>query len=99
MSSTATTHYRKLTRARGYAGEEAEPLVQRAILIGAIKEIIEEKGWTQAEAAEHLGVKQPRIAELNQMCVEKFSTDLLIKYLYKLKRSVQVEVVNAKRSG
>jgi len=34
------------------------------------------------EAAKKLGVRQPRIAELNHIAVDKFSTDLLIKYLY-----------------
>jgi predicted XRE-type DNA-binding protein len=89
-------YFRKLIRARGFAGEEAETLVHRVALIAEIKAIIEEKGWTQIEAAKKLGVKQPRIAELNRICVEKFSTDLLIKYLYRLKRLVRVEVVEAR---
>jgi|SRR5271154_492313 len=88
-------YYRKLIRARGFAGEEAETLVHRVALIAEIKAIIEGKGWTQVEAAKTLGVKQPRIAELNRICVDKFSADLLIKYLYRLKRLVRVEVVEA----
>jgi len=88
-------YYRKLIRAKGFAGEEAETLVHRVALIAEIKAIIEEQGWTQMESAKKLGVQQPRIAELNRSCVDKFSTDLLIKYLYRLKRLVRVEVVEA----
>ncbi len=87
--------YRRLMRARGFAGEEAEPLVHKVALISEIKAIIEENEWTQVEAAKRLGVKQPRIAELNKISIDKFSTDLLIKYLYRLKRLVRVEVVEA----
>jgi predicted XRE-type DNA-binding protein len=89
-------YYRKLIRAKGFAGEEAETLVHRVALIAEIKAIIEVKGWTQVEAAKKLGVKQPRIAELNRICVDKFSTDLLIRYLYRLKRLVRVKVVEAR---
>jgi predicted XRE-type DNA-binding protein len=81
-------YYRKLIRARGFTGEEAETLVQRVALIA-------EKGWTQIETAKKLGVQQPRIAELNRIGVDKFSTDLLVKYLYRLKRLVHVTVVDA----
>jgi predicted XRE-type DNA-binding protein len=88
-------YYRKLIRARGFTGEEAETLVHRVALIAEIKSIIEENGWTQIQAAKKLGVQQPRIAELNRICVDKFSTDLLVKYLYRLKRLVQVTVVEA----
>jgi predicted XRE-type DNA-binding protein len=88
-------YYRRIIRARGFAGEEAECLVHKVALIAEIKAIIGENSWTQVEAAKKLGVKQPRIAELNKISVDKFSTDLLIKYLYRLKRLVRVEVVKA----
>ena len=88
-------YYRKVMRDRGVVGEEAEPLVHKVALIAEIKAIIEANNWDQTEAAEKLGVKQPRIAEINRICVDKFSTDLLIKYLYRLKRLVQVAVVEA----
>jgi predicted XRE-type DNA-binding protein len=86
-------YYRKIIRAKGFRGEEAETLVHRVALIAEIKAIIEDKSWTQQEAADKLGVKQPRIAELNSISVDKFSTDLLIKYLYRLKRMVLVTVI------
>jgi len=90
-------YYRKIIRSRGFKGEECEALVHKVVLIAEIKMIIEENNWTQSEAAERLGVKQPRIAELNRICVDKFSTDLLIKYLYRLNKLVQVSVADAPR--
>jgi len=86
-------YYRKVIRSKGFKGEECETLVHKVMLIAEIKTIIEEHKWTQQEAAKKLGVKQPRIAELNHICIDKFSTDLLIKYLYRLNRLVDVSVI------
>jgi predicted XRE-type DNA-binding protein len=88
-------YYRKLIRAKGFAEEEAEILMHRVALIAEIKAIIEENEWTQEQTAKKIGVAQPRIAELNRICVDKFSTDLLIKYLYRLKKIVEVKVIDA----
>ena len=71
-------------------------MLHKVVLIAQIKEIIAENKWNQFEAAEKLRVKQPRVAELNRICVDKFSTDLLIKYLYRLNRIVEVAVVPAR---
>lgn len=68
-------------------------MLHKVVLIAQIKEIIAENKWNQLEAAEKLGVKQPRIAELNRICVDKFSTDLLVKYLYRLNRVIEIAVV------
>jgi predicted XRE-type DNA-binding protein len=87
-------YYRKVIRSKGFKGEECETLVHKVMLIAEIKAIIEENNWTQNQAAKKLGVKQPRIAELNRVCIDKFSTDLLIKYLYRLNRLVDVSVVD-----
>jgi predicted XRE-type DNA-binding protein len=86
-------YYRKIIRSKGITGEECETLVHKVMLIAEIKAVIEANGWTQKQAADELGIKQPRIAELNRICVDKFSTDLLIKYLYRLNRIVDVAVV------
>ncbi len=100
-ATESLNYYRKIIRAKGIRGEEAETLVHRVALIAEIKSIIEENSWTQQEAADKLGVKQPRIAELNKISIDKFSTDLLIKYLYRLKRMVLMSVVEVpqKRRG
>ncbi len=91
--SDIRAYYRKVIRSKGFKGEACEVLVHKVMLIAEIKAIIEENEWTQEEAAEMLGVQQPRVAELNRICIDKFSTDLLIKYLYRLNRVVDISVM------
>lgn len=86
------SYYRKIVRRKGFKGEACEVLVHKVMLVAEIKAIIEANAWTQTEAAEKLGVAQPRIAELNKIAIDKFSTDLLIRYLYRLNRVVDVLV-------
>ena len=45
----------------GFPEEEAVNMLARANLMGTIRETIRENGWTQAEAAKVLKVKQPRV--------------------------------------
>jgi predicted XRE-type DNA-binding protein len=44
----------------------------------AIRKRIEQKGWTQKEAAKVMGVTQPRISDLMRSKLDLFSTDSLI---------------------
>jgi predicted XRE-type DNA-binding protein len=44
----------------------------------AILKRIEQKGWTQKEAAKIMGVTQPRISDLKRSKLDLFSTDSLI---------------------
>lgn len=90
--SAELNYYRKLIRARGVKGEEVEPLVHKVMLIAEIKDIIQSNNWSQKEAAVKLRVKQPRIAEINRVCIDKFSTELLIRYLYRLQKVVEIVV-------
>jgi predicted XRE-type DNA-binding protein len=59
------------------AGEAAN-LRARADLMLALRELMERKGWTQAEAARHCGVTQPRINDLLRGRISKFSLDALV---------------------
>jgi predicted XRE-type DNA-binding protein len=93
------SYYRKIIRRKGFKGEACEVLVHKVMLIAEIKAIIEENGWTQTEAAQKLGVAQPRVAEISKICIDKFSTDLLIKYLYRLNRVVDVVVYEPEKEG
>lgn len=49
--------------------EDAANLRAHLVLMGAIVDVIAAKGWTQAEAALHSGVTQPRINDLLCGCV------------------------------
>ena len=57
--------------------EEALNMKLRAQLMNEIIAQIEKKGWKQGEAAEKLGVTQPRISDLQRGKMSKFSLDML----------------------
>lgn len=40
--------------------------------------------WTQVQAAEYLKIAQPRISEIKQAKIEKFTADSLLMLLFKL---------------
>jgi len=53
-------------------------------LIIAIHKTLNDKGWTQSEAASHLGISQPRVSNMLKGKLDKFSTDTLLEMLFKL---------------
>jgi predicted XRE-type DNA-binding protein len=75
----------------GFSDEEAESLMVRSNLMVAITDILDKRGLTTTEAAKVLGVKPPRISELRRD-PGKFSIDLLLKYLKRLGKRVEVVV-------
>lgn len=64
--------------------KEVENYTMRSNMMNAIVDLIELKGWTQIEAAEYLGVSQPRISNLKNGRISKFSVDMLMGMLAKL---------------
>jgi predicted XRE-type DNA-binding protein len=58
---------------------EAENLKLRSSLMLALTRHIKSEGLTQAEAARHLGITQPRISNLIHGKIDLFGLDLLIK--------------------
>jgi len=65
----------------GFDPEESENLRVRADLMIELSRLIESKGWTQEEAAEVMGVSQPRISDLVRGKIDKFSIDSLVSML------------------
>lgn len=57
--------------------QEAANMRARAQLARQITAIIKEKGWTQEVAAQHCGVTQPRINDLVNGRLSRFSLDAL----------------------
>jgi len=49
-----------------------------------IRDIIESKGWTQTEAAKTLAVTQPRVSDIVNGKIDKFTLDMLFSMLDKL---------------
>ena len=64
--------------------EEANELQTRADLMIAIRDIVRDFGWKQGETAEKLGLTQPRVSDLLNGKIEKFSIDLLMTCLFRL---------------
>ncbi|MFP5237405.1 MAG: helix-turn-helix domain-containing protein [Acidobacteriota bacterium] len=57
----------------------AENLKLRSLLMVQLEQHIKREKWTQAEAAKHLGVSQPRVSNLVRGKINAFSLDLLVK--------------------
>jgi predicted XRE-type DNA-binding protein len=82
----------------GFEAEEASNLKIRSDLMMEIERVIARHRWSQAKAAEKLGVSQPRISDLKRGKVDLFSVDTLINMLNQLGEHVTVCVVREKES-
>lgn len=91
--------HRKLTRSSGnvfedlgFSHEEAEHLRIRSVLMATLREMIAAKGWTQAKAANLLGVTQPRVSDLVRGKIDLFSIDALVEMLARVGCQVEVRI-------
>ena|SRR5215469_18380481 len=62
----------------GFDEAEAQVMALRAEVMIRIEQHIKAKNWTQAEAARHLGITQPRVSRLTQGKWQDFSLDMLL---------------------
>ena len=76
----------------GFDAEEAAHLKVRADLMLDLRKYILDQGWTQAEAAAFFGETQPRISNLMNGAVDRFSIDKLITLLSRAGLAVEVHV-------
>jgi predicted XRE-type DNA-binding protein len=72
---------RDVFRDLGFDVDASENLRIRSDLMIELSELIQNKGWTQAQAAELMGVSQPRISDLVRGKIDRFSIDSLIAML------------------
>ena len=72
--------------------EEAANLRVRAELMGRITRIIEDRAWTQAEAAAKCNITQPRINDLLRGRISRFSLDALVNVVVALGMRVKLEL-------
>ena len=63
---------------------QAEILHIKSYLSSLVVDVIANKKWTQAEAAAVLGIAQPRISEIKQAKLDKYSVDFLLSILVQL---------------
>ncbi|SRR6266571_59591 len=76
----------------GFSEQQAENLRIRSELMIRLSKLIEDRGFTQAEAARLLGVTQPRISHLMRGKIQLFSIDSLIEMLGRAGARVSVVV-------
>ncbi|MGH9550579.1 MAG: helix-turn-helix domain-containing protein [Terriglobales bacterium] len=76
----------------GFPEAEAVNLLARAELMMAVEKAIKDRELTQIEAAKILGVGQPRLSDLYQGKLERFTVDMLMKWLAKLGKHVTIKV-------
>lgn len=78
----------------GFEPEEAANLKIRADLILDLQKYIKKQKWTQQEAAEFFNETQPRISNLMNGDIERFSIDKLVQMIVKAGMQIKVEVIN-----
>ncbi|EEQ04175.1 Transcriptional regulator, Cro/CI family [Yersinia rohdei ATCC 43380] len=61
--------------------ETASKMAMKMDLSIMIINLIKEKGWTQKEAAEKLGINQSRVSELKNAKIELFTVDAMFDML------------------
>jgi predicted XRE-type DNA-binding protein len=74
----------------GFANPEREQIKARLTL--QIYRLIKERGLTQAEAGEILGIKQPHVSGLMRVQSGAFSVERLMNFLTALGQDVEITV-------
>ena len=73
----------------------AENMRLRSVLIMALKNHIEQEGFSQAQAAKVFGVTQPRISDLTRGKIHLFSLDTLVNMVASAGLHVELKVSDA----
>ena len=72
--------------------EDSEERLLKAKLATKIAQLIEEKGWTQAQTAQRIALDQPKVSRLLRGQLSGFSADRLFAVLNRLGHSVEVRI-------
>jgi predicted XRE-type DNA-binding protein len=73
-----------------------EMLTLKSDMADAIIDTINSRGWTQKAAAKHLGLSQPRLSNLQNGKISKFSVMMLINILNKLDFTFDIKFTPSK---
>jgi len=57
-----------------------------------VNRIIQQRGLTQTEAAEELGIVQPHVSELAHYRLERFSAERLMQFLAHFGQEVEIRI-------
>ncbi|MET3231185.1 UNVERIFIED_ORG: putative XRE-type DNA-binding protein [Burkholderia sp. 1263] len=75
--------------------EQAENMKLRSVLMMALKDHITRTGMSQAEAARHFGVTQPRVSDLMRGKINLFALDALVNMAVAANMRVEMRVSDA----
>src|SRR5215813_8386957 len=78
--------------------EDPEERLLKAELATRIAQLIEKKGWTQAQTAERTALDQPKVSRLLRGQLSGFSADRLFAILNRLGHSVEVRISPKERA-
>jgi predicted XRE-type DNA-binding protein len=92
MKKTKPKKYTRVWDAIADTPAQAANLRARAELMRQIAAVIERNRWTQAKAASHCGITQPRMNDLLRGRVSYFSLDALVNIATAIGRQVHVEL-------
>ena len=90
MNIPSTKSSGNVFRDLGFGPEEAANLRIRSRLMAEFRRTVEERGLTQAAAAEEIGASQPRVSDLLNGKIDKFTIDFLVNALTSLGVSVDL---------
>ena len=79
----------------GFTSGESEKLRIKAKLMTTIESYIAEKGLTQAQAADLMGVSRPRISDVVRGKIDKFTIDALVDMLTRAGFQVDINTTAA----
>jgi predicted XRE-type DNA-binding protein len=78
--------------------EDSEERLLKVKLASKIAQLIEEKGWTQAQTAARTSLDQPKVSRLLRGQLSGFSADRLFAVLNRLGHSVEVRISAKERA-
>ena len=78
---------------------DAEEMIVKAQLANKISEIIKGRKWSQVEAAEVLGIPQPKLSKMLRGQFRGISEAKMLDCLVRLGRNVQIVVGPARRAA
>lgn len=79
----------------GFSPDDAHNLLLRSELMARVEEFVKRSKLTQVQAANALGVTQPRLNDLLKGKIEKFSLDALVNMLARAGMRVELRVRKA----
>jgi predicted XRE-type DNA-binding protein len=82
----------------GFAPEEAENLKIRSMLMIAIRNLVEDRGLKQTEAAELFGTTQPRVSDVMRGKIDEFTIDSLVNMLSRAGVRVELHLAQGRQA-